>query len=220
LDHTLWDFDKNTSEAITEIYQLFKFAKWAIKMEDFIKYFHETNNYLWNRFNHGLIDRLELRNSRFKLILANFNVKENQVPPEIGDAYLKIAPSKRNVIPFTYDVLEYLRPNYKLHIISNGFDDVQHRKLKAAGIFDFFEEIITSDSSGHRKPQKEIFEYALNRAGANRHNALFVGDNLDTDIQGALNAQLDHIFFNPLKQKHGFPVTYEINCLSQIMNIL
>lgn len=117
-------------------------------------------------------------------------------------------------------MLEYLQPNYRMHIISNGFDDVQHSKLKASNIHDFFDIIITSDSSDHRKPQKGIFEFAMKRAGATLDNSIMIGDNIDTDIIGAQNASMDHIFFNPNKTSHSLNVTFEINSLKQIMNIL
>ena len=127
---------------------------------------------------------------------------------------------KPNVIPHAHDILEYLSPKYQLHIISNGFDDVQHSKMKASNIYEYFNVIVTSDSSGHRKPQKGIFEYAMSQAGATKDNALMIGDNIETDIVGAQNASMDHIFFNPSKHKHSLKVTYEIDSLKQIMNIL
>ncbi len=220
LDHTLWDFDRNTSEAIEEIYTIFNFSKWSFSIDDFMNYFHQANDFLWNQFNHGLIGRSELRNSRFKIILGNLGIHENLVPSDIGEVYLQIAPSKPNVVPFAHEILEYLRPNYCLHIISNGFDDVQHRKMKASNIHHYFDKIVTSDNSGHRKPQKEIFEYALKEANASRLDSIFIGDNLDTDIVGAQNANLDHVYYNPMGKIHSHPVTYEINSLQQLMNIL
>jgi len=220
LDHTLWDFDRNTFEAISELYKIFNFSDWSFSVEDFMKYFNEANEYLWDKFNNGLIDRVELRNSRFKMILGNLGIHEQDIPSGIGDAYLQLAPSKPNVIPFTHEILEYLRPGYQMHIISNGFDDVQYRKMKASNIYHYFDKIVTSDNSGHRKPQKEIFEYALDQAGASRSESIFIGDNLDTDIKGAQNAKIDHIYFNPEGKNHSSPVTYEINSLRQIMNIL
>ena len=134
LDHTLWDFDRNTSEAIKEIYGIFNFSKWTFfTFNDFMRIFHEINDYLWGRFNRGLIDRIELRNRRFNLILGKLGVNESEVPEGIGEKYLELAPVKPNVIPYTLEILEYLHPKYHLHIISNGFDDVQHSKLKASG---------------------------------------------------------------------------------------
>jgi len=220
LDHTLWDFDRNTSEAIAEIYEIFNFSEWSFTFRDFIKYFYEANALLWDKFNHGKIDRTNLRNSRFRIILGKLGISAEQVPSGIGDAYLEIAPSKTKLIDYTHEILQYLQPKYHLHIISNGFDDVQHRKMKSAGIHHYFQKIVTSDSSGHRKPQKEIFEYALQQAKATRANSLFIGDNLDTDIKGAQNADLDHIYFNPKSNSHSSPVTYEIKSLKELMNIL
>jgi putative hydrolase of the HAD superfamily len=221
LDHTLWDFDRNTTEAIMEIYEIFNFSRWSFfSFNDFMQIFHEVNNYLWDKFNHGLIERMELRNKRFDMILSKLGVEENEIPSGIGDKYLELAPIKSGVIPHTYEVLEYLKPKYQLHIISNGFDDVQHSKLKASRIHDFFDVIVTSDSSGHRKPQKGIFEFAMANAGASASDALMIGDNIDTDILGAQNAALDHIFFNPNKVRHHHNVTYEIDSLKQLMNIL
>ena len=221
LDHTLWDFEHNTSEAIKEIYKLFNFSRWSFfTFDDFMNKFHEINEYLWRRFNRGLIDRIELRNSRFNLILGKLGVEESDMPEGIGEKYLELAPVKPNVIPYTHDILEYLRPKYQLHIISNGFDDVQHCKMKAAKIYNYFNVIVTSDSSGHRKPQKGIFEFAMNKAGACRNEAIMIGDNIETDIIGAQNAAIDHIFYNPSKRKHTLNVTYEIDSLKQIMNIL
>ena len=221
LDHTLWDFDRNTSEAIEEIFRLFDFSRWtSFTFSDFMKIFHEVNNYLWDRFNHGLIDRTELRHKRFNLILAKLGVQEGDVPTGIGEKYLELAPVKPNVIPHTHEILEYLKPKYQLHIISNGFDDVQHSKLKASKIHQYFDKIVTSDSSGHRKPQKGIFEFAIKEAGTSKENVLMIGDNLETDIQGAQNASIDHVFFNPKRISHQHQVTYEIDSLKQIMNIL
>lgn len=220
LDHTLWDFEKNTSEAIEEIYQIFNFSSWSMfTIYDFMAIFHEVNNYLWDKFNHGLIDRLELRDSRFKMMLTKLGVSEKEIPVGIAEKYLELATVKRSVIPFTHEILDYLKPNYQLHIISNGFDDIQHTKLKSSNIYQYFDKIVTSDSSGHRKPQKGIFEFAMNEAGATRENAIMIGDNIDTDIIGAQNAEMDHIYFNPNKIKHSLKVTFEIDSLKEIMNI-
>ena len=161
-----------------------------------------------------------MRNDRFKLILEKLGVDANEIPEGIGDKYLELAPIKSKVIPHTYEILDYLKPNYKLHIISNGFDDVQHSKLKASKIHEYFDVIVTSDSSGHRKPQKGIFEFALASANASKTSSIMIGDNIDTDIIGAQNVALDHIFFNPNKIPHKIDVTHEIDSLKQIMNIL
>lgn len=221
LDHTLWDFDKNTYEAIQEIYDFYEFSGWGIfNFNDFMQVFQEVNGHLWDRYNHGFIDQMELRNSRFRIVLGKLGVDAKDVPSGIGDKYLELSPIKPNVLPFTHEILAYLKPNYRLHIITNGFVDVQHTKLKASKIHEHFDVIVTSDSSGFRKPQKEIFDFAMDQAGASLDNALMIGDNLDTDIIGAQNASMDHVFFNPNKINHKLAPTHEIHSLKEIMNIL
>lgn len=221
LDHTLWDYDLNTSEAILELYTHFNMAQWSFfTLEQFVAIFHEVNNLLWDKFNHGHIDRLTLRNERFKMILTKLGVGEHEIPAGLGEKYLQLAPIKSKVMPYTLEILEYLKPNYKIHILSNGFDDVQLSKLQSSKIHHYFDKIVTSDSSNYRKPQKEIFEHAMALTGATLADAIMIGDNLDTDIAGAQNAQMDHIFFNPKKVAHQLKVTYEINNLEQLLNIL
>lgn len=221
LDHTLWDFDKNTTEAMEEIYMIFNFSKWSFfTFDDLMKIFNEVNNFLWDKFNHGLIDGLELRKNRFIMILQKLGVNENEIPKGISEKYLEVAPAKHYVIPFTYEILDYLKPNYKLHILTNGFEDVQHKKLEASKIHHYFNTIVTSDNSGHRKPHKGIFEFAMKEAGATRDNTIMIGDNLETDIMGAQNASIDQIYYNPNRILHNSKVTFEVNSLQQLMNIL
>ncbi len=220
LDHTLWDFEKNTAEAIEEIYAMFNFEQWTFTLQDFMEYFREVNIYLWDKFNHGLIDRDELRDTRFNIILQKLGVPEKAIPDNIGEKYLEIAPVKPHVIPHTHEILGYLKGKYHLHIISNGFDDVQHIKLRSSNIHHYFEKIITSDSSGYRKPHKGIFEFAMKEAGANPDNTLMIGDNIETDIIGAQNTGIDHIFFNYGDTVHDLDITFEIHCLSELRNIL
>ena len=220
LDHTLWDYDKNTSEAVFEVYDFYNFKDLPVKWEDFLKRFHEANDFLWDLYNHGHIDRMYLRHTRFKMILEKLGFDEEYVPEGIGEKYLEVAPSKNGLVNGAMEILQYLQPNYHLHIISNGFDDVQYRKMNASGILHFFEKIITSDNSGFRKPQKEIFHFAMKQAGSTFENSIFIGDNPSTDIAGAINAEIDVIYFNPHRNPHDFKVNYEIDKLHLIRKIL
>ncbi len=204
-----------------DIYKIFNFEKWSyFNFEKLMVVFNEVNNYLWDKYNHGLIEQMELRNERFQIILGKLGVPDNEIPKGVGEKYIEIAPEKQKVIPFSHEVLAYLQPNYNLHIISNGFDDIQYKKLNASNIRHYFNEIITSDGSGFRKPSKEIFDYAMKKAGASRKNSLMIGDNIDTDIMGAQNASMDHMYFNPTKTPHNLKVNFEINSLKQILQIL
>lgn len=221
LDHTLWDFEKNTAEAIHDLYDIFNFFKEkSFSCTDFIRVYHEVNDELWKEFSDNRLDMHDLRKIRFPTVLSRLGMKKEDIPSDIGIRYLEIAPKKRHLMPHTKDVLHYLHKKYKLHLITNGFNDVQHTKIKHAGINNYFEEIITSDSAGCHKPDKNIFEYALQVSGSKRHEALMIGDNIETDIQGARNASIDQIYFNPKKLIHNIPVTFEIYSLKELMKIL
>jgi putative hydrolase of the HAD superfamily len=221
LDHTLWDFERNSRHAISELYHLFDFSRWQLfSLNDLVNMFHEVNNWLWEQYNKGLIDRLELRNTRFRIVLDKLGLRPHQIPGEIGIKYLEICPRQPHVIPHAHEILHYLKDRYPLHIITNGFNDVQLIKLKSADLLHYFDKIITSDMSGFRKPQRDIFEYALATTGAQRHRSIMIGDNLEADIAGARNASLDQVFFNAPGVEHSENVTFEIQHLEELRNIL
>lgn len=123
-------------------------------------------------------------------------------------------------MPYAIETLNYLQAKYVLCIITNGFNDVQHIKLTSSDIKKYFKEIITSESAGSKKPQKEIFEYALGLSKAEVGKSIMVGDNLHTDIKGARDIKMDQIYYNPNDLSHEEEVTYEVNCLSELPNIL
>ena len=221
LDHTLWDFERNTAEALSELYEMFHLSKWKFfTCKDLIRTYHEVNDVLWKEFSLGQTDMEELRRRRFPAVLKKLGVKSRDIPDEIGMKYLEISPRKHHLMPHTKEVLRYLKKKYKLYVITNGFNDVQHIKLHAAGIDQYFDRVITSDSAGSRKPHEGIFNYALNVCKARREEAVMIGDNPETDMQGALNASIDQIYFNPKNINRDFPVTYEINSLKELMKIL
>ncbi len=220
LDHTLWDYDKNTQEAIQELFVLYQLDKLNLfTSEEFLANFFEINNYLWDRYNHGMIGQAELRQSRFNLIFNKLGVHNGDIPLDIDNKFIEICPAKPHLLPHAMSTLDYLSKKYRLHIITNGFDDVQFRKLKSAAIDGYFEEIVTSENSGFRKPERGIFDYAMNKAGASRNDAIFVGDNPDTDVVGAINAEMDFVYYNPAKRPHDISIKYEIDCLSQLLDI-
>ncbi|MCR5887335.1 HAD-IA family hydrolase [Hymenobacter sp. J193] len=125
------------------------------------------------------------------------------------------------MFPYTYEVLNYLRDKgYRLHLITNGFRDIQYVKLDASRLTEYFEEIVTSECCGHLKPDARIFRHALERTGATAPESLMIGDNLECDVLGAHNAGLDQVYFNPEKRRHFNQITYEISCLSELKEIL
>jgi len=221
LDHTLWDFEKNSTEALLEVYDHFQLSRHnKFTAVEFILKFKEVNASLWDQYNLNKIEKEYLRNERFKLTLEGLGIQENEIPPEIGEIYIQLCPVKPHVIPHSFEVLDYLKPKYKLHIITNGFDDVQDIKLSHSKLKNYFDFIFTSERAGHKKPSKEMFEKAIEWLGADPEECIMIGDNPVTDIQGAINASLDVIYFNPGNLPHSLPVTYEIRSLIELKNIL
>jgi putative hydrolase of the HAD superfamily len=221
LDHTLWDFDTNSAVVLTDLFFRYKLNVWNIfTLSQFIDKFREVNFRLWNLYHNGEIDKNKIRNSRFGIIFEELEAPRAMVPENLGDEYLQLCPLQKNVIPFTYDLLDYLHGKYRLHIITNGFEEVQHVKLKSAGLLEYFHTIITSEVCGFIKPDKRMFEFALEKTGALPHESLMIGDNLDVDITGAINAGMDAIYFNPLELKHLESDICEISCLSDLLEVL
>ena len=221
LDHTLWDFEKNASETLTDLYRQYELMAFNQFSElTFIEKFRQVNYQLWDLFNKGSIEKAEIREKRFNTIFTELGLLPDQIPADFGEDYIKICPRKSNTMPHALEVLEYLHDKYVLCIITNGFDDVQEIKLSSANIKKYFKEIITSESIGSKKPQKEIFEYALKLSRAEVGKSIMVGDNLYTDIEGARGVNMDQIYYNPNDLSHKEKVTYEINCLSELSAIL
>ncbi|MCU0446513.1 MAG: YjjG family noncanonical pyrimidine nucleotidase [Microscillaceae bacterium] len=223
LDHTLWDFERNSNEALTEIYheyQLDKLGK-AVCLDNFLPTFHRINYHLWDLHDQGKIDKEELRNSRFRLIFNELGVTHFDIPArELSEVYLQKTPQKTHLIPHAKAVLDYLQPKYELHIITNGFPEIQDQKLQSGGIREYFDLIVTSENAGEKKPHPQIFEFAMRTLAAQSKECMMIGDNLQTDILGAKNAGLAHVFFNPQKIEHQTEVFAEIGCLSELMTIL
>ncbi len=221
LDHTLWDFEKNSTEALLEVYEYYRFGENnKFTAIEFVLKFKEINAALWDQYNLNKIAKEYLRNERFKLTLMELGIQENEIPPDIGEMYIMRCPVKPHVIPHTFEVLDYLKPKYKLHIITNGFEDIQDIKLSHSNLRSYFEFIITSERAGHKKPSKEMFEKAIELLEANAEECVMIGDNPITDIQGAINASLDVIYFNPENVPHDLPVTHEIRSLLELTEIL
>lgn len=221
LDHTLWDFERNSSEALNEVYSIYEMQRFnAFTSREFVDKFKEVNTILWEKYDHDEIDREYIRTRRFELVLSQLGIKIEDIPEDISKTYLSICPTKGNVIPDAFEVLDYLKGSYEMHIITNGFDDIQDTKLNSSNLRGYFDRIFTSEAVGHKKPSKEMFNKAVEMIGVDKKSCLMIGDNLETDIKGALNADLDVVFFNPDNLEHDLPVTFEIRKLIDLKTIL
>ncbi len=221
LDHTLWDFEENAKKTLEHLYKEMELSTKGIS--DFT-YFHKQycahNDRLWERYRKGLIKVDELRWKRMWHTLLDFKIGNEQLAKELSTAFLAHLPHRNILFPHAHELLTYLREKgYALHLITNGFEDVQHAKLKNAGIAHFFGEVITSEGSNSLKPNKEIFEFAFRKTGAVPHTSVMIGDHLEADIMGAKNAGMDQVFVNHIRETASFAPTYTVYSLKEIMEI-
>jgi len=222
LDHTLWDFETNSRETIQELYTTHRLAELGIvDFDGFYNTYSAHNHRLWDRYTKGFIKQEELRWKRVYLSLLDFKVANEPLAKEMSQAYLEILPNKKHLFPYTIEILEYLKQkDYKMHLITNGFESVQFKKIKNSGLQDYFIEVITSEASNSLKPQKEIFEYALKNAKASVEKSIMIGDNEFADIQGGINMGMDTIFVNHIQAIPTIPATYTITHLKELETIL
>lgn len=197
LDHTLWDFDVNSKLAFATIFEK---DHPTIVITDFIEKYIPINQACWKLYQYDKITHAELRYNRLKHTFdaLEYFVSDAQIE-NIAQDYIDLLPQNNCLFDGTLEVLEYLEKKYKLHIITNGFAEVQYKKINNSNIADFFKTITNSEMAGVKKPNPVIFEYALNLAQANKENSIMIGDCLEADVQGALNAGLEAIFFNDKK---------------------
>ncbi|WP_439880328.1 YjjG family noncanonical pyrimidine nucleotidase [Pontibacter sp. MBLB2868] len=223
LDHTLWDFEKNSEETLYTLYDEFKLASFGkFDSSAFYKKYKFVNTRMWDLYNKGKINQKELREDRFTKTLVGLGLEAHEIPAGLSEAYTTLCPTKRAVFPYTHEVLQYLQPKYGLHIITNGFKEVQHVKMASSELHGYFKEIITSECCGFKKPDRRMFEHLLDRVNIKPEDCLMIGDNYECDVEGARDAGIDQVYFNPEKikgRKRPKP-TYEISCLSELKRIL
>lgn len=221
LDRTLWDLEKNSEQALFELYHYYRLEEYGITdFKHFITNFNQINQSLWQMYGHGKITKEDLRFQRFNKLLNLYSVQYVDLAKSLGEAYTQHTPHKPHLFPFTKEILEYLYPKYALHIITNGFKEVQHIKLRKSGIARYFQKIILSEIAGYNKPHTEIFRYAFKETRAIAENSIMIGDDEEADIMGAKNAGIDQIYFNPFEKRLNTEATHQIRCLSEIKNLL
>jgi putative hydrolase of the HAD superfamily len=211
LDHTLWDFDRNSEMAFQQIFSD-RFP--AIRCSDFIEKYIPINQNCWKLYQNDQITHVELRYNRLKFSFdaLGISVSDSDID-DIANEYIECLPNNNYLFEGAVEVLEYLKPKYKLHIITNGFASVQEKKIRNAALSDYFTTITNSELAGVKKPNSIIFDYAVNLAQTRKENSIMIGDCLDADVNGALNAGLDAIFFNEKK-------TQVSENIKQITNLL
>jgi putative hydrolase of the HAD superfamily len=221
LDHTLWDFEANSRQTLEELYRSLGLAEKGIHdFDSFHKCYIIHNDKLWDRYRNGYIKVDELRWKRMWLTLLDFKIGDEPLARKMGDLFLDALPTRRILFPYTVEILNYLKEKgYRLHMITNGFEKTQLSKLQHAGLSGYFTEVITSEGAGSLKPHKEIFEYALRRTGASPGESIMLGDSLEVDIRGAMNAGIDQVYVNHLRLEPALRPTYTIHSLKELETI-
>jgi putative hydrolase of the HAD superfamily len=222
LDHTLWDFDANARATLEQLHLDLKLVDKGIHDFDlFYKNYLQHNEVLWKRYRNGQIRQDELRIKRMWLTLLDFQIADEDLSRQLNELFLQLLPTRTILFPDTKEVLQYLTDKgYKLHLITNGFELTQHAKLRHSGLAVFFKEVITSEGSESLKPQKEIFDYALNKTGAKVEESIMIGDTLDVDILGAMNAGMDQVHVNFNGSEQNIQPTYTVKTLLELKDFL
>jgi len=221
LDHTLWDYEANAAETLADLYDEYRLEEILNSgCRHFTDVFFEVNDRLWDQYDRGLIHKSVIRHDRFNEIFKAFGVENQKTAHEVNAAFIKNCPYKTNTVPGAIDLLKELRPNWSIHIITNGFKEVQWIKLNKSGLSEFVDKVFISEELGVKKPDPVFFSKVLTATQSATRDSLVIGDNLNTDIKGARESGIDHVFFNPKKMAHDTIVTHEVSHLSQIRNLV
>ncbi|MBP8243563.1 MAG: YjjG family noncanonical pyrimidine nucleotidase, partial [Chitinophagaceae bacterium] len=203
LDHTLWDFEANSRQTLLELYNDLQLDQRGIHDFDlFHRNYLVHNDKLWDRYRNGYIKVDELRWKRMWLALLDFKIADEPLARDMGMRFLDLLPTRKLLFPYTIEILNYLQAkSYQLHMITNGFEKTQYGKLKNSGLEHYFSAVITSEGSNSLKPHKAIFDYAFQKTGAAPEESIMIGDSIDVDILGAVNAGIDQVHVNHLNKE-------------------
>lgn len=221
LDRTLWDFDAAAEVAFERIYEKYQLKDLGIpNAHEFHLVYHPLNEKLWELYRANQITKDELNRTRFLKPLEHYGIHDVALADHLSEDYVYWSPRIVRLVPGTMELLEYLKPKYHLHLITNGFQEVQHTKLSGSGMEPYFETLTVSEEVGVKKPNPEIFKYGLQKAHATPEESLMIGDEMEVDIDGARATGMDQIFFNPSGENANGKRTYEVRNLLEIKKIL
>jgi putative hydrolase of the HAD superfamily len=219
LDHTLWDFEANSKIAYTK---LLKKHKININIEDFIKVYVPVNRQYWEDYAKNLKTKNEVKYGRLTEVfkLLNISISDNLIHL-LANEYLIFLQEENILMKGSIEILDYLHERYKLHILTNGFQEVQEHKMKNSGILHYFNSVISSEEVGKLKPHPDVFNYALQKANTFAHNSYMIGDNLKTDILGAKNVGMFVIHYDPFQTNDiEHKIIPKVTCLTEIKELL
>lgn len=220
LDRTLYDFDKSTHDTFLELFDKFELHQRNVPFDRFFELYKKNNVELWEQYREGKVTKKFLNVQRFDVTLNVFGIHDRAFAGRFASDYLLNAPLKKALFPNVLEVLGYLQEKYTLHIITNGFDEVQKVKMEANDLNKYFTTITTSEEAQAKKPNKAIFELAFKKANAKAEESLMVGDDLEVDILGAKSIGMDGVYCNYDKIPHNGETTFEIFQFSDLKEII
>jgi len=221
LDDTIWDTSSNARESMEEVYRDYHFDRFFPTFNEYYDIYLPNNIHLWTQYRQGLISKHELIIERLLFPLRPFGIDDESFAINLNEDFLTRTSTKTKLLPHAIEVLEYLRPNYKMYILSNGFEEVQYRKINNSGLAPFFDGIVLSDDIGVNKPHPDIFNYALQKSGALRHETLMIGDSLEADIRGAKDSNIDQVWLDlGVETITDLTPTFHIHTLPELKEFL
>jgi putative hydrolase of the HAD superfamily len=221
LDRTLWDFDAAAEVAFERIYEKYNLKSLGIpNAHEFHEVYHPLNERLWELYREDKITKDNLNRTRFVLPLEHYGIHDTDLADHLSEDYVYWSPRIVRLVPGTMELLDYLKPKYHLHLITNGFQEVQHIKLSGSGLEPYFETLTVSEEVGVKKPNPGIFQYALRKAHATVEESLMIGDEMAVDIDGASAIGMDTVFLNLKSEKVEGKSTFEVHDLLKIRELL
>jgi putative hydrolase of the HAD superfamily len=221
LDKTIWDFESNSRVTFREIFEKHQLRSHGIShLHKFTEVYTRINDMLWGLYRENKIKKEVLNIRRFELTLQEFGLDNLILATHIAEDYVALSPLKTILFPYSREALNYLKTGYSLHIITNGFEEVQQKKLDVCDLRKYFATITTSEEAGVKKPETGIFELALEKAGAKANESLMIGDDLQVDMAGARLIGMDTLFFNPQRHLHQDDLDHEVHSWHEVMKIL
>ncbi len=221
LDHTLWDFDRNSAECIAELFDTFRLSDVGIASpEEFSRHFIAINRKLWADYDRNLIEHTYIRQHRFPLVFRSLGVDESAVRADLNAEYLRLLPRKPHLLESAREILDHLHGRYTMHIITNGFAEIQAVKMDSAEIAHYFTHVITSEKANAKKPDPLVFQYAMDISGTTASESLMIGDNYEADILGAKSVGMDTVFYNPQGAMVTDQPTFDIRHWNELIAIL
>ena len=217
LDRTLWDFDQNSKQALIQLYKDTDLHQSTLGFEEFHNHYVDVNARLWQAYGQKEISKEYLRNERFRKTLEKWKLDDEKLVTHFSDGYVELSPKQTILFPNTIETLEELKQSgYVMHIITNGFKEVQFTKLENCKLRSYFDIIVCSEEIGINKPAPEIFHFSMNKANTSSQNAAMIGDDYEVDILGAERVGMRTFHFNPQIDESKIKHVNQITNLSQL----